>query len=112
MHDFSELRSKFVPILSTLGPMLSVDPLLFSKITRLSRAFFKEYKHADSATKESLKPIYATLLSILEDCLFPTLTLMDCCVVQSEEIWQLMKTLDYELRYRLYGYWKVLQVIA
>ena len=84
--------------------MLSVDPVLYSKIVRLMRTFFKEYKSSND--KESLKPIFATLLSILEDVLFPTVTLLDCCVVQSEEIWQILKNLDYELRYRLYGYWK------
>ena len=104
VKTFGEIHSKLMPILDTLGPMLSVDPVLYSKIVRLLRTFFKEYKA--STDKESLKPIFATLLSILEDVLFPTVTLLDCCVVQSEEIWQILKNLDYELRYRLYGYWK------
>ena len=104
VKTFGEIHSKLMPILDTLGPMLSVDPVLYSKIVRLMRTFFKEYKSSND--KESLKPIFATLLSILEDVLFPTVTLLDCCVVQSEEIWQILKNLDYELRYRLYGYWK------
>ena len=104
VKTFGEIHSKLMPILDTLGPMLSVDPVLYSKIVRLLRTFFKEYKA--STDKESLKPVFATLLSILEDVLFPTVTLLDCCVVQSEEIWQILKNLDYELRYRLYGYWK------
>ena len=52
VHEFSQIHSRFMPILSTLGPMLSVDPLLFSKIVRLARVFFKEYKYADLSTKE------------------------------------------------------------
>ena len=77
--------------------MLSVDPLLFLKIVRLMRAFFKEYKNMSVEEKSSNKQTYATFLQILEDVLFPTLTLLDCCVVQSEEIWQVLKHLNYEL---------------
>lgn len=87
-----------MPILTTLGPMLSVDPLLFLKIVRLMRAFFKEYKNMSAEDKLANKQTYATFLQILEDVLFPTLTLLDCCVVQSEEIWQVLKHLNYELR--------------
>ena len=76
------------------------------KIVRLMRAFFKEYKNLSDSEKTQKKQVYATFLCILEDVLFPTLTLLDCCVVQSEEIWQVLKHLNYELRYRLYGYWK------
>ena len=43
----------------------------------------------------------------MEECLLPTLSLLDCPAVQSEELWQIFKALNYEMRYRLYGYWKV-----
>ena len=104
--QFGQLHEKLMPILTTLGPMMHVDPLLFMKIVRLMRAFFKEYKTMDEGGKQQNKQVYATFLQLLEDVLFPTLTLLDCCVVQSEEIWQVLKHLNYELRYRLYGYWK------
>merc|ERR1711937_663235 len=42
----------------------------------------------------------------MEECLLPTLSLLDCPAVQSEELWQILKALNYEMRYRLYGYWK------
>ena len=44
----------------------------------------------------------------MEECLLPTLSLLDCPAVQSEELWQIFKALNYEMRYRLYGYWKVI----
>jgi THO complex subunit 2 len=47
----------------------------------------------------------------MEEVLLPSMTLLDCPAVQSEEIWQVFKALDYELRYRLYGYWKVRRII-
>lgn len=88
--------------------MLSVDPLLFTKITRVLRSFFKEYRYASESWRSDNKKIFATFLCIMEEVLLPTLTLLECPAVQSEEIWQVFKALTYEMRYRLYGYWKVL----
>ena len=107
VNSFEDFHSLLLPTLQTLGPMLSVDTLLFTKIVRVLRAFFKEYRYATEQWKTENRKTFATFLCLIEEVLLPTLSLLDCPAVQSEEIWQIFKALNYEMRYRLYGYWKV-----
>ena len=44
VNTFEDIYTNLLPTLTTLGPMLSVDPLLFTKIVRILRSFFKEYR--------------------------------------------------------------------
>ena len=38
--------------------------------------------------------------------MLPSLALLPCNCCVSDELWQLMKSLPYSFRYRLYGQWK------
>jgi THO complex subunit 2 len=107
VKEFSDIETKLMPIVTTLGPMLSVDPLLFTKILRIAKSFFRTYKTETSEEwRTNNRGTIASLLCIIEEVLLPSLTMMDCPVVQSEELWQIFKNMNYELRYRLYGHWK------
>ncbi|OBS68940.1 hypothetical protein A6R68_02521, partial [Neotoma lepida] len=50
--------------------------------------------------------ILSCLLSITDQVLLPSLSLMDCNACMSEELWGMFKTFPYQHRYRLYGQWK------
>ncbi|XP_064422604.1 THO complex subunit 2 isoform X2 [Latimeria chalumnae] len=107
-ESFEDLRKEVFNMLCYLGPHLSHDPILFAKVIRLGKAFMKEYqsdggKHDD---KEKLEILLSCFLSITDQVLLPSLTLMDCNACMSEELWGMVKTFPYQYRYRLYGQWK------
>ncbi|XP_077163774.1 THO complex subunit 2 isoform X2 [Paroedura picta] len=56
--------------------------------------------------KEKQEILFSCLLSITDQVLLPSLTLMDCNACMSEELWGMFKTFPYQYRYRLYGQWK------
>ncbi|MGH0172612.1 UNVERIFIED_CONTAM: hypothetical protein FKN15_063864 [Acipenser sinensis] len=91
---FEDLRKEVFTMLCYLGPHLSHDPVLFAKIVRLGKGFMKE------------DTLLSCFLSITDQVLLPSLTLMDCNACMSEELWGLFKMFPYQHRYRLYGQWK------
>ena len=50
--------------------------------------------------------LYFDVLTMLDVVVLPSLALMDanCCV--AEEVWNVLRRLPYEHRYRLYALWK------
>ncbi|XP_051824481.1 THO complex subunit 2-like [Antechinus flavipes] len=94
VENFEDLREEVFSMLSHLGPNLSHDAVLFAKVVRLGKAFMKE------------EILFSCLLSITDQVLLPSLTLMDCNACMSEELWGMFKTFPYQYRYRLYGQWK------
>ncbi|NXS71442.1 THOC2 protein, partial [Pandion haliaetus] len=56
--------------------------------------------------KEKMEILFSCLLSITDQVLLPSLSLMDCNACMSEELWGMFKTFPYQYRYRLYGQWK------
>uniref|UniRef100_A0A3P9IZH7 THO complex subunit 2 n=1 Tax=Oryzias latipes TaxID=8090 RepID=A0A3P9IZH7_ORYLA len=93
-ETFEDLRKDTFNMLSYLGPHLSHDPILFAKIVRLGKAFMKE------------EILLSCFLSIADQVLLPSLSLMECNACMSEELWGLFKLFPYHHRYRLYGQWK------
>uniref|UniRef100_A0A6I8PJE7 THO complex subunit 2 n=1 Tax=Ornithorhynchus anatinus TaxID=9258 RepID=A0A6I8PJE7_ORNAN len=122
-ENFEDLRKEVFNMLCHLGPHLSHDPILFAKVVRLGKAFMKEVgsakKHVSDdrmvqfqsdgskqEDKEKMEILFSCLLSITDQVLLPSLTLMDCNACMSEELWGMFKTFPYQYRYRLYGQWK------
>uniref|UniRef100_A0A8C9T4T3 THO complex subunit 2 n=1 Tax=Scleropages formosus TaxID=113540 RepID=A0A8C9T4T3_SCLFO len=93
-ETFEDLRREVFSMLCYLGPHLSHDPILFAKIVRLGKGFMKE------------DTLLSCFLSIADQVLLPSLTLMECNACMSEELWGLFKLFPYQHRYRLYGQWK------
>ncbi|KAL7979484.1 hypothetical protein Chor_004642 [Crotalus horridus] len=108
VEHFEDLRKEVFSMLCYLGPHLSHDPILFAKVLRLGKAFMKEYQLDGSKQedKEKLEILFSCLLSITDQVLLPSLSLMDCNACMSEELWGMFKTFPYQHRYRLYGQWK------
>ncbi|KAJ7405439.1 THO complex 2 [Willisornis vidua] len=107
-ESFEELRKEVFNMLCYLGPHLSHDPILFAKVVRLGKAFMKEFQSDGSKQedKEKMETLFSCLLSITDQVLLPSLSLMDCNACMSEELWGMFKTFPYQYRYRLYGQWK------
>uniref|UniRef100_A0A8C2DM13 THO complex subunit 2 n=1 Tax=Cyprinus carpio TaxID=7962 RepID=A0A8C2DM13_CYPCA len=95
---FDDLSRDVFTMLCYLGPHLSHDPILFAKIVRLGKSFMKEVKTDDS--------LLSCFLSIADQVLLPSLSLMECNACMSEELWGFFKLFPYQHRYRLYGQWK------
>uniref|UniRef100_A0A672JPV9 THO complex subunit 2 n=1 Tax=Salarias fasciatus TaxID=181472 RepID=A0A672JPV9_SALFA len=93
-ENFEDLRRDIFSMLGYLGPHLSHDPILFAKIVRLGKAFMKE------------ETLLSCFLSVADQVLLPSLSLMECNACMSEELWGLFKLFPYYHRYRLYGQWK------
>uniref|UniRef100_M4AB27 THO complex subunit 2 n=1 Tax=Xiphophorus maculatus TaxID=8083 RepID=M4AB27_XIPMA len=91
-ESFEDLRKDTFSMLCYLGPHLSHDPILFAKIVRLGKSFMKEI-------------LLSCFLSIADQVLLPSLSLMECNACMSEELWGLFKLFPYQ-HYRLYGQWK------
>ncbi|XP_062440473.1 THO complex subunit 2 isoform X3 [Rhea pennata] len=120
--SFEDLRKEVFNMLCYLGPHLSHDPILFAKVVRLGKAFMKEVGTAKKfisdgmvkfqsdgskqEDKEKMEILFSCLLSITDQVLLPSLSLMDCNACMSEELWGMFKTFPYQYRYRLYGQWK------
>ncbi|XP_040906858.1 THO complex subunit 2 isoform X4 [Toxotes jaculatrix] len=106
-ESFEDLRRDTFSMLCYLGPHLSHDPILFAKIVRLGKAFMKEYQSDGKPdVKDKMETLLSCFLSIADQVLLPSLSLMECNACMSEELWGLFKLFPYQHRYRLYGQWK------
>ncbi|XP_060039218.1 THO complex subunit 2 isoform X6 [Erinaceus europaeus] len=107
-ETFEDLRRDVFNMFCYLGPHLSHDPILFAKVVRIGKSFMKEFQSDGSKQedKEKTEVILSCLLSITDQVLLPSLSLMDCNACMSEELWGMFKTFPYQHRYRLYGQWK------
>ncbi|XP_062309257.1 THO complex subunit 2 [Osmerus eperlanus] len=106
-ETFEDLRRDAFRMLCYLGPHLSHDPILFAKIVRLGKGFMKEYQSdSRNEVKDKMDTLLSCFLSIADQVLLPSLSLMECNACMSEELWGLFKLFPYQHRYRLYGQWK------
>nr|XP_054586569.1 THO complex subunit 2 isoform X1 [Nothobranchius furzeri]XP_054586570.1 THO complex subunit 2 isoform X1 [Nothobranchius furzeri]XP_054586571.1 THO complex subunit 2 isoform X1 [Nothobranchius furzeri] len=106
-ESFEDLRRDTFSMLCYLGPHLSHDPILFAKIVRLGKAFMKEYQSdVRPELKDKMELLLSCFLSIADQVLLPSISVMECNACMSEELWGLFKLFPYQHRYRLYGQWK------
>lgn len=107
-ESFEDLRTDVFNMFCYLGPYLSHDPILFAKMVHIGKSFMKEFQSYGSKQedKEKTEVILGCLLSITDQVLLPSLSLMDFNACMSEELWGMFKTFPYQHRYRLYGQWK------
>ncbi|GAB6023947.1 THO complex subunit 2 [Chamberlinius hualienensis] len=109
LESFAEFRDSVMQMVCALGPHLHTDPILMVKIARLARAYLlmhplsKDDKPKNDGTVPGLEFDFIT---ILDEALLPSLSLLDCNCCMAEEIWNLLKLYPYQHRFRLYGLWK------
>uniref|UniRef100_A0A8C9TAU6 THO complex subunit 2 n=1 Tax=Scleropages formosus TaxID=113540 RepID=A0A8C9TAU6_SCLFO len=106
-ESFEDLRREAFSMMGYLGPHMAHDPILFAKVVRLGKGFMKEYQNESRPEyKEKMDTLLSCFLSIADQVLLPSLSLMECNACMSEELWGLFKLFPYQHRYRLYGQWK------
>ncbi|XP_076446186.1 THO complex subunit 2-like [Babylonia areolata] len=104
LTTFADLNRMAFPMVLYLGPHIATDPPLLVKLIRIGKAFMN--KRHDGHLSSSDEAAYYGLLSVVDDALLPSLSLLpgNCCM--AEELWGLVKHYPYEIRYRMYGHWK------
>uniref|UniRef100_A0A673WZW9 THO complex subunit 2 n=1 Tax=Salmo trutta TaxID=8032 RepID=A0A673WZW9_SALTR len=97
-ESFEDLRRDVFSMLCYLGPHLSHDPILFAKIVRLGKGFMKEYQSEgrNDNVKDKMDTLLSCFLSIADQVLLPSLSLMECNACMSEELWGLFKLFPYQ----------------
>ena len=113
----AELRSHVLPILLTLGPHASQDPVLLYKMLRICRRSLgiKTDGHTSeplSSAVDQTDDVYYLTITLMDEVFLPSLSLLNanCCL--AEEIWTILKHFPYEQRYRLYDCWKGDTILA
>merc|ERR1719319_180826 len=98
-------------MLKTLGPYAHRDPNLLYRILRIVKCGLgiSSVSSLESDPKVADLPdndLYYDAMTLLNEVIFPSLSLMtsNCCL--AEEIWSLLRHMPYEHRYRLYDSWK------
>ncbi|XP_057313993.1 THO complex subunit 2-like [Hydractinia symbiolongicarpus] len=104
--EYGQLCDDVFPMLNKLGAFLSIDPTLVVKMIRVSKGFMKEYNDATDVDKEKMRLVYGGILTLLDEVLLPSMSLLECNCCVAEELWGLLKRVPYEVRYRLYATWK------
>ncbi|XP_029643856.1 THO complex subunit 2 [Octopus sinensis] len=102
--SFLKLHEDVFPMLTYLGPHASYDVILLVKFIRIGKSFM--IKRQERKIKPEDDVTFYGFLTILDEVLLPSLTLLPCNCCLSEELWSFLKLFPYELRYRLYGHWK------
>ncbi|XP_054160183.1 THO complex subunit 2-like [Oppia nitens] len=97
-ENVSELKSTGFTMISSIGPFLYKDTLLISKIIRFCRTLL-----SSSSTANSVKH---DIITILDEAILPSMSLVESNCALSEELWLLMKSFPYQQRYKLYTNWK------
>ncbi|CAH8526766.1 unnamed protein product [Dicrocoelium dendriticum] len=100
--DFNQLCKTVFPLAMYLGPNMSTDVILLVKFCRLGYSFLS----AHNTRSGSIDLVYQGFFNLLDEVLLPSLSMVDanCCL--AEEVWQLLRFMPYDHRYRLYGQWK------
>ncbi|KAF7282444.1 hypothetical protein GWI33_002672 [Rhynchophorus ferrugineus] len=107
IDSFEDLKEKFIPMLLMLGSSLHYDPVLLSKVVRLSKSVLQDIGIDGSRPVHvSEHSLYYDIISITDATIFPSLSYLDCNCCIAEEIWSLVKLYPYQIRYCLYARWK------
>ncbi|GAB0096451.1 THO complex subunit 2 [Sergentomyia squamirostris] len=106
---FQKLRIHAFPMCIALGPSMNYDPVLLYKIVRLMKVILAEagVEASQPPTPGSdVELLYYDILSLLDACVLPGLSYLDCNCCVAEEIWTVLKFFPYQYRFSLYGRWK------
>lgn len=107
---FYNLPNHAFPMFHALGPSLFYDPVLLQKLVRLMRAILEGELNADASAAPTLEDdkmgLYHDIIALLDSCILPSLSYMECNCCVAEEIWSVVKLFPYNIRYALYSRWK------
>lgn len=99
VNTMEDLRLDAFPMFIALGPSLQNDPVLLYKLIRIMRVILTDLKIDPNNTipieEDSL---YYNILTLLDVCVLPSLSYMDCNCCIAEEIWSVIKFYPYQHR--------------
>jgi THO complex subunit 2 len=100
--EMKELRETAFPMLLSLGPHLFNDPVLRKLIRLCNTALDDCGLNSSKKLPQDPDSLYSDVCKLFDVVVWPSLALMEsnCCV--AEEIWNVLKKLPHEHRYRLY----------
>eukprot|EP00850_Spirogloea_muscicola_P022111 SM000277S10346 [mRNA] locus=s277:6832:17596:- [translate_table: standard] len=109
-----ELPDDLFEMLACLGPYLYRDVVLMQKLCFLLKAYLQAGNGGQGAAAAAEPDAAATtwelrsrkVEEVLGCCLFPSMQLVPANPAVSLQMWELLKELKYEVRYRLYGEWE------
>lgn len=108
---FINLRENVFPMFYALGPSLHYDPVLLQKLIRIMRTILEKELNVDATISSPIQSddksvLYYDIISLLDSCVLPSLSYMECNCCVAEEIWSVVKLYPYNIRYALYSQWK------
>lgn len=102
-----DLKAKVFPILTALGPFLSIDLLTLTKVIRLLRfVLLSKNPESDETILTSQGMLFYQVLDIINDSVLPSTTLSGSNPSLARELWSLIRMFKYPIRYKLYYNWK------
>jgi THO complex subunit 2 len=110
--NLANLRNHAFPMFHALGPSLHFDAPLLQKLLRIMQTILVNELNVDDSTPpnasmdDSKLALYHDIISLLDSCILPSLSYMDCNCCVAEEIWSVVKLYPYNIRYSLYSRWK------
>lgn len=111
VESFMDMREDANEMFHALGPSLHFDPVLLQKLIRIMRTILENELNVDATTpapsqSDEKSVLYYDIISLLDSCILPSLSYMECNCCASEEIWTVIKLFPYNIRYALYHGWK------
>ncbi|TDH74164.1 hypothetical protein CCR75_001126 [Bremia lactucae] len=103
-----ECASKVFPIVNMIGPQLYSDQFLFVKLLRIaSKLVDDQTKKCNSLTEKSEKDnaCFDKIKLLLATTFLPAMSLQECNPSTAFLVWDLLKGLQCEERYRIYLQW-------
>ena len=106
VNKYEDMNRLAFEMASYLGPMLSSDMILFSKLIRITQAFLYESKTRFKENNVAIDDTYQGFYNLLRNSLLPSLSMLSGNISLAEELWDALKYLPYDIRYSLYISWK------
>lgn len=101
-QNMIELLNGLIPILDLVGAGIACDTLLVAKLCRLAY-FHLSSSSSESASESKLVRVWHRVISAH---ILPALSLTYANPGLCSEVWRLLKTFPYDVRYELYNDWK------
>lgn len=99
VNTMEDLRLNAFPMFIALGPSLQNDPVLLYKLIRIMRVILTDLKiDPNNSTPIEEDSLYYNILTLLDVCVLPSLSYMDCNCCIAEEIWSVIKFYPYQHR--------------
>ncbi|GMF14835.1 unnamed protein product [Phytophthora fragariaefolia] len=98
--------SEVFPIVDMIGPQLYHDQFLFVKLLRIVGRLVDEHtKKPSNSTDEKEPSLFGKVKSLLVNTFLPAMSLQECNPSTAFLVWDLVKALPCDERYRLYLHW-------